>query len=81
MFSSFLNIIASHLVEPYNLDEHLEVLRDKHQTFKELIGFSDIFVKAFLKALTTIFTTLDDKTIYVLSTLLNNFLSFFRNNF
>lgn len=81
MFSSFLNIIASHLAEPYNLDEHLEVLREKHQSFKELISYSDIFIKAFLKALTKIFTTLDDSSVKSWSALLENFLSFFKNNF
>lgn len=51
MFTSFLNIITSYFVDDTLLNEHIEVLLDKHQHFKDLISPSDIFIHAFMTAL------------------------------
>ena len=51
MFTSFLNIITSYFVDSTLLDEHIEFLLDQHSNFKNLIGFPDIFIGAFMTAL------------------------------
>lgn len=81
MFSSFINIMITHLEEPFNLEEHLEILKDKHPTFKQMISFKDIFIRAFMKALSKIFNKqIDEHSDKVWHKVLENFLVFFKQN-
>ena len=80
MFTSFLNIITSYFVDSSLLDEHIEVLLEKHPNFKDLIGPSDIFIEAFMKAL---IKTLDkeykDELTPIWNTLITKLISYINN--
>ena len=53
MFTSFFNIIFTHLQYPELLEEHMNILFAKNPKFNEFISYSDEFVTAFMKSLVT----------------------------